>query len=270
MVVEAVFQRQLECAESLHLADDKQIIVEKRVDDGVPGAVEGRADVVRHDVAEIDARDRPMMIGKRHSPSDATFNDAQIGETWIGQQNVIKLLEGHTSVSLLVAPLFRSCVQEHGKEATLRLNLDDVVDADGVCFPSLSTCRSNHFDIRVLNDRRVNIIGMSGGDIVDTLVELCHRHGVASFRYKSRNIPQELGFCRSAAVIVEEVKHPLVMSGIVRQHVKPGSAKMRLEARVVVEDVIVNLSSTIGLGKMYQPITQPSGLLIENGLTYGA
>ena len=52
----------------------------KGVDDGVSGAVEGGADVVRYDVAEIAARDSPAMNDKRHPPGDARFKDAQSGE----------------------------------------------------------------------------------------------------------------------------------------------------------------------------------------------
>ncbi|MBN9559947.1 MULTISPECIES: hypothetical protein [unclassified Mesorhizobium] len=98
MAVEAMFQRQLERAESLDLTDNEQIIVEKRVDDGVPSAVEGRAYLVRYGVAETDARDRSMMIGKRHSPGDATLNDAKIGEAGIRLQNVIERLKGHSLI----------------------------------------------------------------------------------------------------------------------------------------------------------------------------
>lgn len=90
MAVEAVFQRQLERAEGLDLTDDEQVIVEEGVDDGVAGAVEGRVDVAWRGLAEIDVRDRSMMIGKRHPPGDATFNDAQIGEARVGLQNVIE------------------------------------------------------------------------------------------------------------------------------------------------------------------------------------
>ncbi len=42
VTVEAMFQRQLERAECLHLTDDEQIVVEKRVDDGVSGTIESR------------------------------------------------------------------------------------------------------------------------------------------------------------------------------------------------------------------------------------
>jgi hypothetical protein len=34
------------------------------------------------------------MIGKRHTPGDATFNDEQIGEARAGLQNVINWFEG--------------------------------------------------------------------------------------------------------------------------------------------------------------------------------
>lgn len=76
MAVEAVFQRELECTEGLHFTDDEQIIVEEGVNDGVSSAVEGRSDLLRYGAAEIDTRDRAMMIGKCHSPGDATFNNA--------------------------------------------------------------------------------------------------------------------------------------------------------------------------------------------------
>ncbi len=90
MAVEEVFQRQLERAKSLHLANDEQIIVEEGVDDGVAGTVESRADLVRRGLAEIDVRDRSMMISKRHAPGDAVCNDAQVGETRVGLKNVIE------------------------------------------------------------------------------------------------------------------------------------------------------------------------------------
>lgn len=95
MAVEAMFQRQFERAESLDLTDNEQIIVEKRVDDGAPSAVESCAYLARYGVAETDVRDRSMMIGKRHSPRDATLNDAKIGEAGIGLQDVIERLNGH-------------------------------------------------------------------------------------------------------------------------------------------------------------------------------
>jgi hypothetical protein len=75
---------------------EKPIVVEKGVDCCVAGAVEGRADGAWRGLAEINVRDRFMMIGKCHPPGDATFIDAQIGEKRVGLQNVINWFEGHT------------------------------------------------------------------------------------------------------------------------------------------------------------------------------
>ena len=82
----------------LDLAGNEQIIVEKGADDGVPSAVEDRADLARYGVADTEVRDRSIMIGKRRSPGDTILNDAKIGEAGIRLQNVIERLKGHSLI----------------------------------------------------------------------------------------------------------------------------------------------------------------------------
>ena len=78
-------------------------------------------------------------------------------------------------------------------------------------------------------------VSVSRGDVVNTLVELHHRDGVAGLGHQARNIVEELILRRSTAGIIEEVERPFVMTGIVGQHVEAGPTEVRLKPHMVEE-----------------------------------
>ncbi|MBN8882356.1 MAG: hypothetical protein J0H73_08590, partial [Salana multivorans] len=70
-------------------------------------------------------------------------------------------------------------VQKHREKAALRFDLDNVVDAYRISLATLASGWGNHLQIRILDDRRMHIIGMRGRHVVDILVEFHDGHGVA-------------------------------------------------------------------------------------------
>ena len=66
----------------------------------------------------------------------------------------------------------------------------------------------------------------------NTVAVAAHGHGVSGIGHETRNISEKLGFGRGASVVVEEIKHPLVVPGIVGQHIEARSAEMRRSTTV--------------------------------------
>ena len=156
-------------------------------------------------------------------------------------------------LSFAATLLIRSRIQEHWEEAGLPLQFDNIIDSNRIGLPSLAANRSDYLQIRVINDSGVDVVGVRWSDVVNALVEIHDGDSIAGLGHETWNVTQKLVLGRCPTAIIKEVEHP-VMSGIVGQHMETRTPKMRLEAGVVMKDVVVHLPRAIGVREVDQPV----------------
>jgi len=97
-------------------------------------------------------------------------------------------------------------------------------------------------------------MGVSRCHIVDVFIELQDGDSIAGVAHEAENIIHQLVLGLPSSVIIKEIERSFLMAWIIDQHIEARAAEMGLHAGIIVQDVVIDLASAIGIGELDQPV----------------